>query len=83
MTKKIRNADSGGIMTTYRTPDKKPDEDSEEDMGKEALKAAAQDILRAISQNDHMHLVEALNSYIDIKNNMSEAEEPSDEQDSE
>lgn len=63
---------SSGTITVHREPDDK------EAMDKEApLKAAAQDILQAVEQNDPTHLALALRNAWSI---LESEEEPSDDQ---
>lgn len=60
------------VIVQERAPDA-PQEDS----GSSAMEAAAQDILRAISQNDYKHLAMALQSAFDICQSQPQDEAPS------
>lgn len=53
-----------GVIVSTRKPDEKVQED--QDDGKSGMKAAAQDILRAIKADDHEHLALALQNAFEI-----------------
>ena len=55
-----------GVETVNRKPDVKPEDESSDQSGDEGLHACAQDILRAISDNDYKHLAMALQSAFEL-----------------
>jgi hypothetical protein len=60
----LQKPKSPGVLVSNRKPDKKDEEDQEDSGG--GMRAAAQDILKAIQDNDEQHLALALQNAFEI-----------------
>lgn len=72
---KDKRRDQVGVIVKQRAPDS-PDQSEEDGQDDSALHAAAQDILRAISDNDSKHLALAIRAAFEICDSYPHEEGP-------
>lgn len=73
----LRKKQNAAVIISHRKPDAKEEGAAPDPEDNQALEACAQDIMRAISQNDHKHLALALKAAFDVME--SEPHEENDE----